>query len=263
VGTGIAAGSIVALHHAEPLQERSVVQRSSAPLTRAPSAPRVPSAEQAAEGPAQTETTEDAARERSEPRAQLSAAFEPARRPVHRAPVASKRTKGSVAPTPVYLEQEEETPAPAPAEPAPAIDSSPGVASEPAKHVESATNRQEEAAGETEPASNRPVQRAVPSPRPAVAANEPAPKNDAVAEMQGIARARALLGSDPAAAVAELVKLRREHPNGFFVEERRALTILALARAGNGAAAHEQGTAFLKRYPNGPFTDRVRAAISK
>ena len=80
--------------------------------------------------------------------------------------------------------------------------------------------------------------------------------------MQSIARAKSLIAGNPAAAVAELEKLRREHPNGFFVEERRALTVLALARAGNRTGAHDQGRAFLKRYPNGPFTDKVRAAIS-
>jgi hypothetical protein len=39
-----------------------------------------------------------------------------------------------------------------------------------------------------------------------------------------------LLSSDPARALATIENLRREHPNGFFVEERRALRVRAAVR---------------------------------
>jgi hypothetical protein len=118
---------------------------------------------------------------------------------------------------------------------------------------------------EASEAPRRPAQpaRATAAPReqavqPAPAASA-APPSDTVREMQGIVRARALLATDPAAALAALEAVRRAYPQGFFVEERRALTIFALRRAGNLAAAKAQAASFLKRYPDGPFTDKVRA----
>lgn len=45
--------------------------------------------------------------------------------------------------------------------------------------------------------------------------------SDAVEEMQAIAKARALVSSNPSAAVAALEAIAKAHPRGFFVEERR------------------------------------------
>ncbi len=78
-------------------------------------------------------------------------------------------------------------------------------------------------------------------------------------EVRAVALARSLVERDPDAALDLLDKTRREHPTGYFVEERQALTVLALARSGRQAAAREQAAAFLRTYPNGPFSDRVRA----
>jgi hypothetical protein len=78
-------------------------------------------------------------------------------------------------------------------------------------------------------------------------------------EVRAVALARSLVERDPDAALELLDKTRREHPSGYFVEERQALTVLALVRSGRQAAAREQAAAFLRTYPNGPFSDRVRA----
>ena len=102
-----------------------------------------------------------------------------------------------------------------------------------------------------------------PEPPPAreAEAQHPAEANDSLGELRAIAVARSLLDSDPQAALGVLEKLRHDHPKGYFVEERRALTVLALAGAGQEAAARQQAAAFLRVFPNGPFSDRVRAVL--
>ena len=92
-------------------------------------------------------------------------------------------------------------------------------------------------------------------------APRPAEATDSLGELRGIAMARSLLDRDPEAALGVLEKLRREHPRGYFVEERQALTVLALAGAGQAAAARQQAAAFLRVFPNGSFSDRVRAVL--
>ncbi len=95
-------------------------------------------------------------------------------------------------------------------------------------------------------------------PAPPKRAVKPSPSVVA-AEIQGIAKARDLVSRDPRAALAVLSDLGKQYPNGYFVEERRALTILALAGAGDGAHAQSAATRFVRDYPEGPFTDRIRA----
>jgi hypothetical protein len=97
---------------------------------------------------------------------------------------------------------------------------------------------------------------AAPPPAPPVAAS------DSVSEIRGVALARSLVVSDPEAALNLLDKVRHDHPNGYFVEERQALTVIALARLGKQAAARQQAAAFLRAYPNGPFSDRVRSVAT-
>lgn len=89
---------------------------------------------------------------------------------------------------------------------------------------------------------------------------EPTPTPDSINELRGIASARGLIERDPAAALSILQRLSRVHPNGYFVEEREALTVLALAAQDDEDAARKQAARFLKRYPTSPFADRIRAA---
>jgi hypothetical protein len=104
-----------------------------------------------------------------------------------------------------------------------------------------------------------------PSAPPSAAALPPAPPtpaSDSVSEIRGVALARNLVDSDPEAALNLLEKVRRDHPNGYFVEERQALTVIALARLGRESAVRQQAAAFLRAYPNGPFSDRVRSVAA-
>jgi hypothetical protein len=89
----------------------------------------------------------------------------------------------------------------------------------------------------------------------------PATDDHPLSEVAAIAMAKDLVERDPKAALKVLDDLRRNHPRGYFVEERQALTVLALAGAGQTAAARQQAQAFLRVFPNGPFSDRVRAVL--
>jgi hypothetical protein len=67
---------------------------------------------------------------------------------------------------------------------------------------------------------------------------------------------------DPKAALRLLTQMGTDFPQGYFLEEREALTILALVRAGQSERAQRQARAFLERYPNGTYADRVRKAMA-
>jgi leucyl aminopeptidase (aminopeptidase T) len=55
---------------------------------------------------------------------------------------------------------------------------------------------------------------------------------------------------------------KRVFPDGFFGEERDALAILALVGEGRDADAKKNAANFLKRYPSGTFSDKVRQAVA-
>jgi hypothetical protein len=90
---------------------------------------------------------------------------------------------------------------------------------------------------------------------------QPSPPRTAADETRAIAHARSLLASNPSDALAALEQIRKDFPAGYFGEERRALTIFALLRTGNRAAAVERAKAFIRSYPNGPFTDKIRSTL--
>ena len=89
----------------------------------------------------------------------------------------------------------------------------------------------------------------------------PAATADSINELRGIASARALIDRDPAAALVILQRLSRAHPQGYFVEERAALMVLALAADDKEEDARKHAARFLRAYPTSPFADRVRNAV--
>jgi hypothetical protein len=97
-------------------------------------------------------------------------------------------------------------------------------------------------------------------PLPSTASAPPAPQLN---ELQTIAVARGLVDRDPEAALRLLDQLRSQQPHGYFDQERDALTVLALARSGQSSAARDKARAFLRAYPNGPLSDRVRAVAAQ
>ena len=94
-------------------------------------------------------------------------------------------------------------------------------------------------------------------PGPSSAMEEPV--DQTLEEVRALARARSLLDRDPAAALRQLAEIRQRFAAGYFLEERRALEIIGLVRTGRAAPAREHAGAFLRDYPNGPFTDEIRA----
>jgi hypothetical protein len=97
---------------------------------------------------------------------------------------------------------------------------------------------------------------------PAPTADAPAAQpTDSLRELRALAVARNLVDRDPDAALAALDRMGRDYPKGYFVEERQALTVLALAGAGRSSAARQQAASFLRTFPNGPFSERVRAVL--
>ena len=104
-----------------------------------------------------------------------------------------------------------------------------------------------------------PVIASVPTAPPSTATAE-APSS--MSEIRAVAMARSLVERDPAAALDLLAKAHHAYPTGYFLEEREALTVIALARAGRAAEARRAATSFLRAYPNGPYSDRVRAVTA-
>jgi hypothetical protein len=118
----------------------------------------------------------------------------------------------------------------------------------------SAANEVKAAAPPNELGSSEP--RAPDAPTPRAAAPQP------LDELHAIAEARVLAAQRPRAGLALLLRLRSEHPHGYFVEEREALTVLALAGAGERNQAARQAKLFLRSYPLSPFAERVRRALA-
>ncbi|MFT3921817.1 MAG: hypothetical protein QM778_04720 [Myxococcales bacterium] len=90
----------------------------------------------------------------------------------------------------------------------------------------------------------------------------PSPTANPSDEMLGVVRARQLVRSQPQAALTLLRSLERSHPEGYFLEERRALMVFALAAQGEPKQAQERAASFLRAYPHSAFADRVRSATA-
>lgn len=81
-------------------------------------------------------------------------------------------------------------------------------------------------------------------------------------ETAELAEARRLLVRDPRGALALVERGNTEFPRGMFGEEREAIAILALVDLGQTSTARRRASAFLARYPHGPFSERIRGAAS-
>jgi hypothetical protein len=68
----------------------------------------------------------------------------------------------------------------------------------------------------------------------------------------------ALRAGNPSSALGILDDARARFPDGALGQEREALTIDALARAGRKQAASARARAFLARFPNSPLASNVR-----
>lgn len=71
---------------------------------------------------------------------------------------------------------------------------------------------------------------------------------------------RALSAGEPKRALQFLDEHARRFPRGTLTEERVAARIIALCKLGHVTRARSEGAAFLRRLPDSPLSERVRAA---
>lgn len=117
------------------------------------------------------------------------------------------------------------------------------------------------------PAPAPPIAPAVAPAAPPAAAPSPAapprPKADAAAEGALLESAREALARDDAARAKEaLLEHERRFPQGQLREERRALTVVALAQLGEMERAQRAARAFEEQHPESLFLEVVRAAVA-
>jgi len=95
---------------------------------------------------------------------------------------------------------------------------------------------------------------AVPSHEPEVRGAPLSPASQLREESLAVLGARAALrAGDVRRSLALLEQARRRFPRGALGQEREALTIQALARAGQHALAQQRATAFLRAHPSSPY----------
>jgi RNA polymerase sigma-70 factor, ECF subfamily len=86
--------------------------------------------------------------------------------------------------------------------------------------------------------------------------------SDALEEPQQIASAERLLASAPARALTIVRAVETRFPDGYLREERAYVEVMALLGLGRAAEARPKAEAFLKAYPDGPYSRRVRGALA-
>lgn len=133
-----------------------------------------------------------------------------------------------------------------------------------------ATTSPSAASGEASPQADRAAEAAeepkeeAPKPEEQAAAAAQAPRADdaTVAEMREIAQAERLLESDPEQALELTRSMRQRFEGGYFAEERVYVEVMALKRLGRASELRKKAEYFLRRYPDGPYTTRVREALA-
>lgn len=96
--------------------------------------------------------------------------------------------------------------------------------------------------------------------REATAPKAPSALRQEVELMESI---RAALSVDPARALALIHEAGQRFPGGSLSEERQAFEALALDRLGRATEAKALAERFLRRYPNGSFSARMKGIVSK
>lgn len=85
---------------------------------------------------------------------------------------------------------------------------------------------------------------------------------DSLLETREIANAERLLGTAPARALAIARSVEARFPDGYLREERAYVEVMALFALGRSDEARNEAAAFLKRYPDGPYSRRVHSAAA-
>jgi hypothetical protein len=83
----------------------------------------------------------------------------------------------------------------------------------------------------------------------------------AAREIAQLARVKALLPRDPAAARRLIRVGQREFPEGVLVEEREGLDVLALIELGQAQRARAAAESFIARYPRSPLRPKLEQLL--
>ena len=103
--------------------------------------------------------------------------------------------------------------------------------------------------------------RASPKTAPRPAASSVTSGSTHLTEVEHLAALRRLSQSNPAKAVALARQGHKDYRGGLLYQEREALLILALGRAGQRTEARRRADIYLKRFPNGGLSAQVRQAL--
>jgi hypothetical protein len=101
-----------------------------------------------------------------------------------------------------------------------------------------------------------------PPPRAVQNKSGTAPPDLELAEMREIKRAESLLSDEPQRALELTRSMQAGFPDGHFREERAYLEVMALLRLGRTRELREKAAAFLRGYPTGLYSSRVRKAAA-
>jgi hypothetical protein len=96
----------------------------------------------------------------------------------------------------------------------------------------------------------------------AEAPRAPSPSRLAAESRVVIEAQRALRAGDPSAALRRLEAARDEFADGVLVQEREALSIEALVRAGQTQSARARAAAFLRAHPESPHAANVKKLVA-
>lgn len=86
-------------------------------------------------------------------------------------------------------------------------------------------------------------------------------KADVPSEVELLRRARTALAARPREAFALTEQHREHYPQGVFAQERDALAIEALLRAGDTEMARKLATSFVSAHPSSPHAHRFRETL--
>jgi hypothetical protein len=110
---------------------------------------------------------------------------------------------------------------------------------------------------------DKPEPTASTTPEPAPSAASAAPKAAApnTEEYRLLREARRALSTDPARALALAEEHASRFSGGMLGQEREAIAIEALSRLGRTGQASSRAQAFLRRFPNSPYRNRIERAV--
>ena len=96
------------------------------------------------------------------------------------------------------------------------------------------------------------------TPPVAAASGKPSVRDTLAEEEALLEQARRALASSPASALGLLRQHQQRFPSGQLTAERMFLSVEALRRAGDSAAAERQAQALLKRFPSSVYAGQLR-----